>query len=226
MKHAGKARFAAYKLILIPVTVVLALVLVGFFNRSQAVFFTAFAVGLVGLLFTVFTLYFFRDPEARVPAGAGMVVSPGHGVVDAVDTITEPEFIGGQCRRVSMFLSVIDVHVQNTPVAGRVVLCKHTAGQYLNAMKAESARFNENVLIGFEAADPQGEKIGVRLIAGLIARRIIPWVTVGDVVARGERMSLIQFGSRVDVYLSHRAKVRAKPGDKVVGGETVLAAFE
>jgi phosphatidylserine decarboxylase len=116
--------------------------------------------------------------------------------------------------------------VQNTPVAGRVVLCKHTPGQYLNAMKTESARFNENVLLGFESADPAGEKVGVRLIAGMIARRIIPWVSAGEKVARGERMSLIQFGSRVDVYLSRRATIKVKLGDKVVGGETVLAAFE
>jgi len=121
---------------------------------------------------------------------------------------------------------VIDVHVQYLPVAGTVAVVKHTPGQYLNAMRADSAQFNENVLIGIEAADPRGEKIGVRLIAGLIARRIIPWVNVGETPARGERMSLIQFGSRADVYLPLRAKIKVKLGDKVVGGETVLAAFD
>ena len=134
--------------------------------------------------------------------------------------------MGGECQRISMFLSVIDVHVQNAPVGGRVGIVKHTPGQYLNAMKAESAQFNENVLMGFDSDDPAGGKIGVRVIAGVLARRIIPWVKTGDTVARGERISLVQYGSRADVYLPKRAKIKVKLGDKVVGGETVLAAFE
>jgi len=96
----------------------------------------------------------------------------------------------------------------------------------LNAMKTDSAKFNENVLIGLDAGEPPGEKIGVRLIAGLIARRIVPWVAQNDDVQRGDRISLIQFGSRVDVYLPLRAKIRVKLGDKVKGGETVIASFE
>jgi phosphatidylserine decarboxylase len=93
-------------------------------------------------------------------------------------------------------------------------------------LNADSAKFNENVLIGLEAAEPAGEKVGVRLIAGLIARRIVPWVRENDVIQRGERISLIQFGSRVDVYLSRNAKIKVKLGDKVVGGESVLAQFD
>jgi len=183
---------------------------------------------LAGLwvVFVLFTLYFFRDPDPLVPAGANLVIAPGHGKVDAVDTTTETEFIGGECQRISIFLSVIDVHVQNAPVTGRVAFFKHTPGQYLNALNADSAKFNENVLIGLESIEPPGEKVGVRLIAGLIARRIVPWVGQNDSVQRGERISLIQFGSRVDVYLSRKAKIKVKLGDKVVGGETVLAQFE
>jgi phosphatidylserine decarboxylase len=126
----------------------------------------------------------------------------------------------------SIFLSVIEVHVQNAPVAGTIALVRHSPGQFLNAMKAESAAHNENVLIGIESSERSGEKIGVRLIAGLLARRIVPWVVVSDVVDRGERISLIQFGSRTDVYLPAKAKIRIKLGDHVVGGETVLAVFE
>jgi len=183
---------------------------------------------LAGLwvVFVLFTFYFFRDPDPLVPAGANLVIAPGHGKVDAVDTTTETEFIGGECQRISIFLSVIDVHVQNAPVTGRVAFFKHTPGQYLNALNADSAKFNENVLIGLESIEPPGEKVGVRLIAGLIARRIVPWVGQNDSVQRGERISLIQFGSRVDVYLSRKAKIKVQLGDKVVGGETVLAQFE
>ena len=178
------------------------------------------------VVFALFTFYFFRDPDAMVPTGKNLVIAPGHGKVDAVDTTTEPDFMGGECQRISIFLSVIDIHVQNAPVTARVAYFKHTPGQYLNALNADSAKFNENVLLGLESAEPAGEKIGVRLIAGLIARRIVPWVQQNDSVQRGERISLIQFGSRVDVYLSRNAKIKVKIGDRVVGGETVLAQFD
>jgi phosphatidylserine decarboxylase len=134
--------------------------------------------------------------------------------------------MGGECRRISIFLSVFDVHVQNAPVTGRIAYFNHMPGEYLNAMSADSAKFNENVLIGIEAVEPRDEKIGVRLIAGLIARRIVPWVSQNDAVQRGERISLIQFGSRVDVYLSQRAKIKVQLGQKVIGGETVIASFD
>jgi phosphatidylserine decarboxylase len=225
MKHSGKANAAALRLALwmsILLVVILGAGVIAMLLASAVKAIAGFLVGL-WVLFLIFTFYFFRDPEARVPQDANAIVSPAHGKVDVIDEMEEPEFIGGRCKRVSIFLSVIDVHVQQAPVAGRVALAKHTAGQFLNALKVESAALNENVLIGFESKESVGEKIGVRLIAGLIARRIIPWVTVGDVTARGERISLIQFGSRVDLYLPLTVKVLAKLGDKVVGGETVIA---
>jgi phosphatidylserine decarboxylase len=183
---------------------------------------------LVGLwvLFTAFAFYFFRDPDPLVPTGPNLVISPGHGKVDAIDTVNETDFMGGECQRISIFLSIISVHVQYAPVTGQIALFKHAPGQYLSALKAESAQFNENVLIGLESTEPRGEKIGVRLIAGVIARRIVPWINENDAVQRGERISLIQFGSRVDVYLPRRAKIKVQLGDKVIGGETVIATFD
>ncbi len=208
--------------------VVVAILIVAFLGKIIGTLILGAAGVLVGLwlLFVLFTFYFFRDPNPMVPTGANLVIAPGHGKVDAVDTTTEPEFMGGECQRISIFLSVIDIHVQNAPLTARVAYFKHTPGQYLNALNADSAKFNENVLIGLESVEPLGEKVGVRLIAGLIARRIVPWVGQNDAVQRGERISLIQFGSRVDVYLSHKAKIKVKLGDKVIGGETVLAQFE
>ena len=190
-----------------------------------AVAFSGFLFAL-WLVFALFTLYFFRDPTARVPEGRGLVVSPGHGKVDVIDTMTEPQFMGGECQRISMFLSVLNVHVQNAPVTGKVTFLKYTEGQFLNAMKTECATCNENAYIGVEASDSPGAKVGVRLIAGVLARRIVPWVAPGEDVNRGDRISLIQFGSRVDVYLPRSAKIKVKLGDKVVGGESVLAVFE
>ena len=115
---------------------------------------------------------------------------------------------------------------ENAPVTGRISFFKHTSGEYLNAMRTDCAQFNENVLVGIDSVEPRGEKIGVRLIAGLIARRIVPWISENDAVQRGERISLIQFGSRVDIYLPLCAKVRVNLGDRVIGGETVIASFD
>ncbi len=225
MKHSGKAFKAALKLMGWSGLGLLALLAVAWLTAHRCPCFVAVAGGLAGLwvLFVLFTLYFFRDPEAVVPAGKNLVLAPGHGKVDTIDTTTEPEFIGGECRRISIFLSVFNVHVQNAPLTGRIAWFKHSPGQYLNAMRADCAKYNENVLIGIEAGEPPGAKIGVRLIAGLIARRIVPWVAQHDAVQRGERISLIQFGSRVDVYLPLNARIKVQLGERVVGGESILA---
>ena len=174
-------------------------------------------------LFAGFTIYFFRDPDPMTPTGPNLVIAPGHGKVDTIDTTKETEFMGGECHRISIFLSVFDVHVQNAPVTGTIAYFRHNPGQYLNALRADSALYNENVLLGINSLEPAGAKVGVRLIAGLIARRIVPWVTQYDPVIRGERISLIQFGSRVEVYLPPGAKIKVQLGERVVGGQTVLA---
>jgi phosphatidylserine decarboxylase len=229
VKHSGKASLAALRLIGLGGAAVVVLLIVAFLAKWAAFFILNYLVWvLVALwgLFTVFTFYFFRDPDPLVPTGPNLVVSPAHGKVDILDTTTEPDHLGGECQRISIFLSVIDIHVQYAPLTARVALCKYTTGQFLSALKTESAQFNENLLIGLDVGEPRGEKIGVRLIAGLIARRIVPWLKENEGVQRGERISLIQFGSRVEVYLPRRAKIKVKLGDKVVGGETVIASFD
>jgi len=228
VKHAGKARQAGLKLILLTLGAVLLLIVVGFLAKVIGTFVLTLSSTLVVLwiLFTVFTLNFFRDPEARVPASQGLVVAPAHGTVDVVDETTESEFMGGSCRRISIFLSVFDVHVQKAPVSGKLVFHKHQDGQYLSATRSDCGSFNENVLLGFIPSDAPGQKLGVRLIAGLIARRIIVWAAAGETVVQGERISLVQFGSRCDVYLPAAAKLQCKLGDKAIGGETVLATLE
>jgi len=228
VKHSGKAATAGLKLIVFTLLAVIVLLGVAFLAKWIGIFVLGLTSVLLALwvLFAIFAFYFFRDPDPMTPTGANLVISPGHGTVDVIDTTTESEFMDGECRRISIFLSVFDVHVQNAPVTGIISHFKHTPGQYLNAMKTESAQFNENVLLGFDCAEPRGEKIGVRLIAGLIARRIVPWISENDIVQRGERISLIQFGSRVDVYLPLRATVKIALGEKVVGGQTVIASFD
>jgi len=228
MKHSGKAIRAGLKLIFWTLVLLAAIITAGFLAIIVGGFIVAIAGGLIAVwvLFALFTLYFFRDPNPLVPTAPHAVVSPAHGKVDVIDEVTELEFMGAECRRISMFLSVFDVHVQNAPVGGKIVHLRHHPGEFLNAIKTESAAHNENVLLGIESGERAGEKIGVRLIAGLIARRIMPWVAVGDVLVRGERISLIQFGSRVDLYLPPAATIKVKLGDKVVGGQTVMATFD
>jgi len=227
MKNSGKAAKAAQRMLLWTFVALAAMVAMGVLATFIGPLFAAVSLGLffVWVPFAVFTLYFFRDPNPKVPAGGGLVVSPGHGKVDVIDTVNEPRFMDGECRRVSIFLSVFDVHVQNAPVSGKITYFKYTEGKFLNAMKTESAAHNENILLGIECSDPAYAKVGVRLITGLIARRLVPWVAEGDVVERGERISLIQFGSRVDVYLPMSATIKVKLGDRAVGGETVLATL-
>ena len=225
MKHSGKAAQSALKLNGLSAAAVLVLLGVAWLAAHIGAFIVGLAgvLGVLWVLFVVFTFYFFRDPDAAVPTGKNLVLAPGHGKVDTIDTTTEPEFLGGECQRISIFLSVFDVHVQNAPLTGRIAFFKHSPGQYFNAMRADCSKYNENVLIGIVAGEPLGEKIGVRLIAGLIARRIVPWIAPDDIVQRGERISLIQFGSRVDVYLPKSAKIKVQLGDRVVGGESILA---
>lgn len=228
MKHAGKAQQAALKLIFLAFGGVLLLLLVGFLAKVIGAFVASLAVALVFLwvLFTAFTLYFFRDPEPQVPTARAAIASPAHGTVDVVDEASEAEFMGGRCQRISIFLNVFNVHVQRAPVSGKIVFQKHKDGEFVSATRSDCGEHNENVLLGFAPADFPDAKLGVRLIAGLIARRIIVWAGAGETVACGERISLIQFGSRADVYLPLNAKVRCKLGDKVKGGETILATFE
>jgi len=225
MKHAGKAAAMGRRMILwtlVALAVILGAGIAAVFIGSVIAFLAGTLIG-VWVLFALFTLYFFRDPTPIVPMEPRLYVAPAHGKVDLIDETEEPRFLEGRCRRVSIFLSVFDVHVQQAPVAGRVTFSRHTPGQFLNAIRADCAEHNENFLLGFESAENPGEKIAVKLIAGLIARRIEPWVNIGDEVARGERISLIRFGSRVELLLPLSTSIRIKAGDRVIGGQTVVA---
>jgi phosphatidylserine decarboxylase len=199
--------------------------MLGLLAALVGTFVAAIAGFLFGLwvLFALFCLWFFRDPDPEIPSAPGLFVAPGSGTVDVIDEATESQFMQGACRRVSIFLSVFDVHVQRAPVGGTVAYVQRTEGQFMNAMRLDSAAVNENVLFGFESADRPGEKVAVRLIAGVLARRIVPWARLGESVLRGERISLIQFGSRVDLYLPPETRVLVKLGTKVQAGKTVIA---
>ena len=173
----------------------------------------------IPVLLAVFFLWFFRDPEREIPTGPGLIVSPGDGKVEEAEWI---ETTVGSRFRVSIFLSVVDVHVNRAPISGRVALMEYREGQFLNAMNPESAILNEQTLIVIEDGE---HSVSFKQIAGLLARRIVCDLKTGDVVQRGQRMGMIKFGSRVDVLMPADVELRVKPGDRVQGGKTVLGVL-
>jgi phosphatidylserine decarboxylase len=172
---------------------------------------------LPACLLALFFLWFFRDPERVIPDSPGAVVSPGDGKVTDVSSI----LVNGSARtRVSIFLSVFDVHVNRSPISGVIGDVRYQKGKFLNAMNPASAEHNEQNAVTVEGG---GQTIVFKQIAGLLARRIVFTKKVGDTVMRGERVGLIKFGSRVDVLLDTSANLQIKVGDRVKGGSSVLA---
>jgi phosphatidylserine decarboxylase len=187
-------------------------------------FLVAPPLGWLAAIATAWCVYFFRDPDRVIPARKGLVVSAADGeIVGAADVVAprELEFGGEKRTRISVFLSIFDVHIVRAPVAGRVVRSHYVPGAFLNAELDKASEDNERHALVIETET--GEKVGVVLIAGLIARRIVTFVGEGASVARGERIGLIRFGSRVDVYLPANASVLVAAGQTAIGGETVLA---
>ena len=175
------------------------------------------AWAIIPFLLAIFFLWFFRDPERAIPQEAGAVVSPGDGKVTDVSTVTT----GNEKQtRISIFLSVFDVHVNRSPVGGVIRDIRYQRGQFLNAMNQLSAEQNEQNIVTMEA---DGQKIVFKQIAGLLARRIVFNPKVGDRLERGQRVGLIKFGSRVDLLVDASARVNVKVGDRVKGGASVLA---
>jgi phosphatidylserine decarboxylase len=175
--------------------------------------------GVAPVLLAAFFLWFFRDPKRTVPDGYGLIVSPGDGLVTETVTIATPQ---GPRQRISIFLSVFDVHVNRSPIGGVIKTVRYKKGQYLNAMNPDSAEHNEQNVVTVRG---QGIEIIFKQIAGLLARRIVFNLSEGDSVERGQRVGLIKFGSRVDVLLPEAATLRVKVGQRVKGGSSVLAAM-
>jgi phosphatidylserine decarboxylase len=178
------------------------------------------AWAVVPVLLACFFFWFFRDPKRPVPVEAGLVVSPADGKITEVARIQTP---AGERIRLSIFLSVFDVHVNRSPIGGIVREIRYQKGQYLNALNPGSAEKNEQNIVTV-----QGEEFDVsfKQIAGLLARRIVFRFRVGDFVERGERVGLIKFGSRVDVVLPGHAHIRVVLGQRVKGGASVLADIQ
>ncbi len=172
------------------------------------------------LLLAAFFLWFFRDPERRIPDGPGVVVSPADGKVTAIRSVVAD---GEPLHHISIFLNVFNVHVNRTPIAGTIQRVQYKKGAFLNAMNPASAEQNEQNRV--EVAGDDGVTVAFTQIAGLLARRIVCNCKAGDRVARGERIGLIKFGSRVDVFLPAAGALKIAVGDHVRGGASVLATL-
>ncbi|OQB47169.1 MAG: phosphatidylserine decarboxylase [bacterium ADurb.Bin157] len=172
------------------------------------------------LLATAFTLYFFRDPEREIPQGSNLIVSPADGKIVGIDSVEHVPFIDGPARRVTIFLSVFDVHINRSPVKGKIAYRHYTPGKFLDARNPKASTENERNAIGIECAD--GKKFVVIQIAGLIARRILCWKNPGEYVNSGERFGMIRFGSRTEIYMPLDTKIEVKLGQKVAGGTSII----
>jgi phosphatidylserine decarboxylase len=171
----------------------------------------------------VFSLWFFRDPERIPPADPSLAVSPADGTVTLVDEVEEEQFFKRRMKRVSVFLSVFDVHVNRSPIAGDVLFTEGRGGLYLDARKPEASVLNESLYWVFGPKNALDRAVGVKQITGAIARRIVPWAKVGEPLVRGERFGMIRFGSRTDLYLPLDSEVLVTVGQKMKGGETAIA---
>ena len=183
----------------------------------------SWSLWLLAIIITVLALwvaYFFRDPERSGERGPHIVVAPADGKLIMVTEVDEPAFIGGRATRLSIFMNVFNVHVNRYPVDGTVEYVHYNKGKFLNAAAEKSSLENEQSSVGVQSGS---SRILVRQIAGLIARRIVTYSKVGESVKQGDRMGLIRFGSRVDVFIPTDAKLRVKLGTLTTAGSTVLA---
>jgi len=184
-------------------------------------------LGWLGVLLTCWCAYFFRDPDRVTPLREGLVISPADGRISAIEDVIAPselELDGERRVRVSVFMNVFDVHVNRAPAAGKITKMTYVPGRFINAELDKASEDNERLALTLEL--PRGKKLGVVQIAGLVARRIVPFVKEGEPLGVGERFGLIRFGSRVDVYLPAGQNALVAIGQRAIAGETVLADLD
>ena len=199
------------------ISLLLVAAVVRFFTAD---WFASWLLVAIPVLLAAFFLWFFRDPERAIPEGPGLVVSPADGKITEVAPIRTPD---GDRIRLSIFLNVFDVHVNRAPISGIVRRVQYKKGEYLNAMDPASAERNEQSVVTMQGDDCF---VTFKLIAGLLARRIVFRPKEGDVLQRGQRVGLIKFGSRCDLILPGDAHIRVERGQRVKGGESILADVE
>ncbi len=198
-----------------------------FFVIAIILFNIAQFLGWIGVILVGWCIYFFRDPDRVTPKEPNLIISPADGVIQLVTNSTPPaelEMGHTQMRRISIFMSVFDCHVNRSPIEGEVIKTAYKPGKFLNASLDKSSEDNERQSLNLQNQD--GVNIAVVQIAGLIARRIICWTREGRQLRAGEKFGMIRFGSRVDIYLPIKTRILAIPGQRTIGGETPIAQLK
>jgi phosphatidylserine decarboxylase len=186
----------------------------------------AWILGVALLVISGLVFWFFRNPRREVPTGAGVVVAPADGKVVSVEEVAD-DFSGGPAMRIGIFLSIFSVHINRSPVGGRVIGLTYRRGKMLNALRPESARENEQLAVRIEEESPPYRRMTVRQITGQFARRIVCWLKPGDVLDAGEQFGMIKLGSRTELVLPCETglEITVKPGDKILAGSTIVARY-
>lgn len=182
-----------------------------------------YVIIIAGLLFLLFTLFFFRNPKRVPPEGDDLLLAPADGKVISISRVTENAYIKGEATQISIFLSPLDVHVNWVPAAGKIEYLKYHPGLYLVAWHEKSSTLNERSEFGL--LHPSGTKIFFRQITGFVARRIVYDLNEGDVTVAGQRFGMMKFGSRMDIIVPDNVKLSVKTGDRTKGAITVIGRF-
>jgi len=221
--NSGKANQAAVRIILWSAAALLAfyaLAWIGYVLGNFILFYWKF-FAVVWALFIVALLYLSRDPDPIEPSDPNAIVAPAHGTVDVIDEQVESEFVQEACQRISIRVSWLDIHVQYAPVSARVAYFEHHL-----PIRSGGSAIVETLTAGLEPVMRPQEKIVVRLVGGTWGRRIVPWIKANQVPARSTRIGLMRLGSRVDLFLPRTAKLAVALGDKLAGGQSVVAKFQ
>ena len=178
-------------------------------------------LSVIVFLFALFTAYFFRDPERTVPYDDTALLAPADGTIIDIREVEEPLYLKDKVKRVSIFMSPFNVHINRTPITGVIDFVHYHPGKFLSAFKEKASLDNESILVGFKA-QRDSRKIAVKLIAGLIARRIVFNKKEGDALRQGDRIGMIRFGSRAELFCPVSTQIRVTIGDKVTAGQSVI----
>lgn len=224
--RAGLAELMVFSAITFGPALIIALLLL----RFPASFPVQILGGLVVatcFVFGVLIVWFFRNPPRTIPAATGLVVSPADGKIVAIEEIAHDDFLGGPAVQIGIFLSIFNVHINRAPVAGRVIGLKYKPGKYLNALRPESAKENEQLAVRMQETVAPYRRYVVRQITGAIARRIVCWLKPGDELNRGDEFGMIKLGSRTELLLPKEMalSLRVKIGDNVKAGSSILAEY-
>ena len=192
---------------------------VPFFLAVLAAYFVNFYVAVVPLVLSAYFMYFFRNPHRTIPSDETLLVSPADGTVVSVEPAHEDLYLGQDCCKIVIFLSIFDAHVNRAPLSGVIKFQQYTCGRFRPAYKDGVGYENERYALGI---DNGRTRLLITLVAGVLARRVVSWVTLGDVLEHGQLYGMIKFGSCIEIYVQDNVEISVKKGDRVRGGESII----